>query len=83
MVYKRFEALKSELVGANSFLDTDFFVHKTLVQAAFILVRKIVRQKSFRWNKMIQMSNSCLFIKCEIRFLDLFDQVETALPAPV
>ena len=31
----------------------------------------------------IQMSNSCLFIKCEIRFSDLFYQVETALPAPV
>ena len=80
----RFEALKyTELFGANSVLDTDTSVHLTLIQATFILVKEIVRQKSFRWNKMIQMSNSCLFIKCEIRFLDLFDQVETALPAPV
>ena len=84
MVYNRFEALKyMGLFGANSFLDTDTSVHLTLIQATFILVKEIVRQKSFRWNKMIQMSNSCLFIKCEIRFLDLFDQVETALPAPV
>ena len=41
------------------------------------------RQEPFRLNKMVQMSNSCLFIKCEIRFSDLFYQVEKALPAPV
>ena len=58
-------------------------VREFLTKSVFILVREIVRQKPFRLNKMIQMSNSCLFIKSEIRFSDLFYQVETALPAPV